>query len=581
MTLWEKVNLNLIAKSIGELAYEEILTPICVNPDSNDLWKKYKLLLKNKTTYFFNGWIGIWGNLNVNPLSLKKDSDLSFSAPQFFIDIQSETKMTDLTLSKFLEELSSTLYSDMIIERKLNSISSQDVVDKSFLEQQPFLNGHPKILLNKGRMGWSVNDIDTYAPESQKAFQLNWVFIKKTLCKSYFFDDESYLNLIKESLNESEFNFCSEKLESLNLKPLEYFLVPIHPWQWDQIIQFYFIEEINKNELINIGLLGESYQPQISIRSLSNKKNPNLSDLKLPLMILNTSAVRGINSEQINKSPLASKEIEKIAKNDNILSKKLFILKDLGGIGLSNKYYSQIAKSPYKYHEIFGAVWRESVDSKLKDNESAIMTGALWFKDTQGNLLISEVIKKSRIEVSEWLKLYFESVLIPLYHLQLEYGIGIVSHGQNIVLKLKNNIPTGIFIKDFQGDIRRAKDHDFKNEKLEYLSSLPNNYLIHDLFTGHFLTVLRFVSACMHENNIINEDAFYKIASEVINNYSDQYKKIDQIIDLRRSKFEKVLLNKVRFEVGYEEGTERLKPFLGTDLINPLNNKSEFNNANL
>src|SRR5690606_9918911 len=106
--------------------------------------------------------------------------------------------------------------------------------------------------------------------------------------------------------------------------------------------------------------------------------------------------------------------------------------------------------APYRYNELLGCVWRESVESVREDNEKAIPTAALLLRKREESLL-ALYIKKSNISERQWIRHYFQSVIIPLYHLQLQYGVGLVAHGQNTILVLKNNIPSPLIIKDFHG----------------------------------------------------------------------------------------------------------------------------------
>ena len=46
--------------------------------------------------------------------------------------------------------------------------------------------------------------------------------------------------------------------------------------------------------------------------------------------------------------------------------------------------------------------------------------------------------------------------------------------------------------------------------------------------------------------------------------------KIDISVDLRKSEFEKILVNKVRFVSGYSETSQRLRPILGNNIKNPI-----------
>lgn len=54
MSDWQTVNLNLIAKSIGELCYEQILTAVKLSDN------EYAIDLQSGDRYTFKAWMGIW-----------------------------------------------------------------------------------------------------------------------------------------------------------------------------------------------------------------------------------------------------------------------------------------------------------------------------------------------------------------------------------------------------------------------------------------------------------------------------------------------------------------------------------------
>lgn len=571
--LWLQVNKNLVAKSIGELSYEQILQPVLRESDL------YELKLQSGVTYQFTAWKSVWDHLRVQPKSIERsDSSIrstAISAGQFFIDAQAELEMTDITLAHFLEEMHNTLYSDLKLAEKNKDLSVETMTLWNGHQVQSVLNGHPKILLNKGRMGWTVKDLAAYAPESQKSFQLHWIAVNKQhLIVS---DDlESSLETIYEqSLSDLEVLAFRKALSEKDVKPSDYYFMPVHPSQWERIIQLHFSAEIAMNQIISLGQAGDQYQAQISLRTLSNITRPEKDDIKLPLSILNTSAVRGIPARYIKSAAKVSRAVAKICQTDSVLIQAgTDLLEDKWGEAYVHPLYAQVKGAPYRYNETLGSLWRQSVQSKLAEGEIGIITGSLFHQDHEGRSLIGAYIRKSGLSTEKWLEAYFDKVVIPLYHLQLKYGLGLVAHGQNVVLKLKNFIPQGILLKDFQGDLRLSADHksEWVHDLVPHLDQLPPHYVIHDLITGHFVTVLRFVSAVLQESDQFSEESFYKILSDRVKLYlkHNTSQAVPASIDILSEKTSRVLLNKVRFKIGYADTAERPLPLVGSDLSNPL-----------
>lgn len=579
--LWLTVNQNLVAKALGELAYEQVLRPTLVDSNVEGGGDRYQITLKSGVIYRFRAWRSVWDHLRVRPDSIERmegsQTENVRSAGQFFVDAKLDLEMTDIVLGNFLEEMHSTLFSDMRLLEKSGGLTADELAEWDGNRLQTVLNGHPKILLNKGRMGWGASDLIRFAPESDEKFQLFWIALLAEKTKIGKQDGLELKVIYRESLSELELKKFEAELSKLGRDPNDYVLAPVHPWQWDRYIRVQFAGEIASGEIIPLGIAGDFYRPQISIRTLSNVTRPEKSDIKLPLSILNTSAIRGIPVRYIKSAPIVSEAVSRICEEDPVLKGAgTEVLQEKAGFAFEHPVFAQVKEAPYRYHEFLGVIWRESVASKLSSGEKGITTGSLFHQDVHGCSLIGAYMRKSGLSAAEWLQRYFDAVVIPLYHLQLKYGLGLVAHGQNIMLKLKNYAPAGMWLKDFHGDLRlSAKETELQNKFLasvtDHLDRLPPNYLIHDLLTGHFLTVLRFVSETLQECDGFPEAEFYRILAERIRLYQEQSgSPVEKTMDLLNEKVHRVLLNKVRFRIGYADSAERPLPMLGEDLKNPL-----------
>jgi aerobactin synthase len=567
MNYWDIANTQLIAKALRELVFEQILKPLSMGSN------QFAVSLKSGPTYHFEAISGVWGDLRVNSKSLTRTPvATNLSAAQFFIDIQEELEIDDILLANFLEEMHNTLYSDTRLLEKNQTLHARDIINMNSDKIQSLLNGHPKLILNKGRMNWGIDDLERYSPESAQPIQLHWVALKREKAVCFDKSNEHLHDLLTECCDDSELAKLKESLSEKTDTPRAYLLVPVHPWQWNNKIAQQFAGDIARSTMISLGSFGDYYLAQTSLRTLSNisrRKNP---DIKLPLSILNTSAVRGLSPKYALIGPAISKALDEICDSDPLLQEyKTLPLLEIGGIFRHHEYFSQVKDAPYRYHEFFGALWRQSPNALMQDNEMALLTGALTHVDYHGKSLIGALIAQSGLSTEAWLSQYFRHIVIPLYHLQALYGIGLVAHGQNIVLRLKDSVPVGMFIKDFQGDLRIATTHaDQYFGEMKQLSKLPPEYLIHDLITGHFVTVLRFVSGILADCDHFPESKFYSILASEVAKYL-KTRKVPDDLNLLAPTFHRVLVNKVRFKVGYADSAERPVPILGDDLINPLN----------
>jgi aerobactin synthase len=268
-----------------------------------------------------------------------------------------------------------------------------------------------------------------------------------------------------------------------------------------------------------------------------------------------------------------------VAANDPVLSGRgTVVLRDLAGVHCPHPDHSRIEGAPYRYHEMLGAVWRESAAGRVRGDKLVVPTAALFQCDIEGRPLLGEYVRRSGLSLERWLLTLFDRVVVPLYHLLCRYGVGVVAHGQNIGLVLDAHRPAGMVLKDFHGDVRLV-DQDFDEMATlpgaarRALARLPAHKLVHDLYTGHFVTVLRFVSSVVERAMGLPERRFYGLLSRALREYQDCHGELAErfsTFDLFRPWMERICLNRARMRIGYGDAGERPSPDLGEPLENPL-----------
>lgn len=553
MSSWKQVNKELIAKAIGEMVFEENISV----SEENDF---FSFATSQGVTYRFQGQKSIWGWIKVDAESITRNGESDILASQYFIDTQSITQMSDTTLAQFIEESRSSLFADLHLNHE---VKAKDFIKLNFLESQQLLNGHPKILINKGRLGWSVEDWKSYAPETAPVFPLKLIAIKKNISRGIIPPPELYRTLVSERR-------LAAISEEVNLN--DYVLMPVHPWQWNNVIFYHYQNEIQNREIIDLDTTSFHFSPQTSLRTLNCMEDLKAHEVKLPLSVLNTSCIRGIPAKTIEVGVRVSKALKELIHNDPFLKDRVDILAELAGINYIPKDLAQIKAAPYRFHEFLGVIWRESAFSKVTDNENIILTANLLFVDNHKASSIGAYIEASGLSPEEWIRLYTKTVVIPLFHLQAQHGVGLVSHGQNIMLILENYRPKKLILKDFQGDFRLStkapqETNELFSEVIYDVIKLPPEHLIHDLYTAHFVTLLRYVGMNLQQEGILSENKFYEIMSEEIALYEKEFK---PSITLVKPYFEKILINTVRYKIGYGDSAERPLPLLGNTISNPL-----------
>lgn len=589
--LWVIANQDLIARSLSEFIYEEELSAERLETT------RYQVVLTDDVTYEFQASETLWQSLTIDPSSVVRKTKSNNTAPhhdalQFCLDLKVALNVDDITFGNWLEDVQNTLNNDFQRLLNLAQYSAKDLLQLSEIDLQGLLDAHPKIIANRGRMGWGEDANRAYSPESLNTFKLVYLAANKKSLTSGHSDTTDNKQLLLSMMSEDQYEVLLNKLEhDLQNSPYsvdDYRIMPCHPWQFQHNIKPQFRWALETQQLVNLGTTGDNYQAQQSIRTLSNVSRPESFDLKLALTMLNTSCYRGVPEKFIAAGYKISAWLNQLAQQDSLFKQADFrILEEPAGYYFSHAYQQQVPHTPYRYHEMLGCIWRQSSYSKRTINtpssETHLLLSALLQRDINGDSLVNELVKQSGLSAEAWLERLFEVMAIPLYHLLVKYGVGVIAHGQNVVVYFDNSIPKAVAIKDFHGDLRlidqQACDQEFTeqatldSEAHELLSKLPAEYLVHDLLTGHFISVYRFLSPLYADQLNVSETRFYELLASKLFNYQQQhpqYAERFKLFDLFKKKVERICLNKVRFVVGYEDNAERPLPSLASPMTNPI-----------
>lgn len=165
----------------------------------------------------------------------------------------------------------------------------------------------------------------------------------------------------------------------------------------------------------------------------------------------------------------------------------------------------------------------------------------------------------------------------PYYHLLCKYGVSLIAHGQNVTLVMEDSLPKRILLKDFQGDMRLVDKHYPEQDSLsdsvkEVTVRLPEELIIHDLQTGHFVTVLRFISPLVEQIGV-SEETFYQILGNRIRSYAGALPELEErfrSFDLFKPRILRIGLNLAKFRHNTDSSSSRMLPDMDEQLDNPL-----------
>lgn len=566
-THWRSVGKLLLAKMLSEFMYEELIQPELLSSGETHL---YQLVLPEGVAYRFEAKPRLFDSYRVIPDSIQRrdgnDYTSAFNPLQFVLDAHTKIGMTAETTAHLLKELSNTLLADTHIQAA-KATQVVDLLNLEYPQVEGEMEGHPWITFNKGRIGFGYDDYLAYAPEQKQAVQLFWLAVKRDRAQFAAISELDYSTLIQEELGEILTEFETQ-LQSRNLNVEDYYFLPVHEWQWKNIIIPLFVEELAHQAIVPLGYSRDRYLPQQSIRTFANITHPKKRYVKLPLSILNTLVYRGLPGERTIVAPQVTEWVKSICDRDPFLRDecRLILPGEIASINYDHPYYTQLSGAPYQYKEMLGCLWRESVLAYTEPDERPITLAALLYCDRNGQPFISQLVAASGLSLEAWLERLFNTVLPPLLHYLYQYGTVFSPHGENTILVLKNHVPHRLAMKDFVDDVNISRHPLPELEALpdtlrSVLLTEPPEGLCQFIFAGLFICHHRYLSDLLETHHQYPEHLFWQQVRQSIVNYQNRFPELKErfeLFNLLAPHFTKLCLNRNRLlTYGYADDGSR------------------------
>ncbi len=429
--LWRAAGRQLLAKTIGEFAYEELLEPRAVPEEEG--W--YRLTVRAaapdpdaateakaqaaegmygpavrkpegaETEYAFRARRGAYGSWFVEPGSVRRGGHQAVDPLIFLADAQGTLGLAGDTAGHLVREFAATLAADVRIAARATATAAE-LADLGYAELEGHQTGHPWIAFNKGRVGFSVSDTERFAPEGREPGRLAWIAVRDDLADYRAVPGLTARRLYTEELSPAERVRFGAELIRRGCNPARYWWLPVHPWQWDEMIQTLYGVELADARMVYLGEGEDAYLPQQSIRTFSNIDHPERRHVKLPLSILNTMVWRGLPSERTFAAPAVTAWLKSIADADHFLTSecRVILLGEIASVTVRHDVLDRMPLIPYQYRELLGAIWREPLSAALEPGERARTLAALLSVGCDGRPLVAELVARSGLEPEAWLE---------------------------------------------------------------------------------------------------------------------------------------------------------------------------------
>lgn len=573
-TAWRTAGRALLAKALSEFAYEELLRP------SPDPAGGYTVELDSGAAYHFRARRTAYGSWRVDPESVRRDGEPADDPLAFLLDARTTLGIGDDTAGHLVRELSATLIAD---SRQLaGAATAAELADLDYAELEGRQTGHPWIVPNKGRIGFSATDAHTWAPEAGRAATLPWIAVHRDLAEYRGVPGLDAERLYAQELSPATRERFDTAVRERGGQPREYLWLPVHPWQWDEALLPLFAAEIAADRIIPLPEDPDLRLPQQSVRTFLNVSHDRRRTVKLPLSVLNTLVWRGLPTERTLAAPAVTAWVLGLRDADPFLRDRcrVVLLGETASVTVRHRVLEAIPEVPYQYRELLGAIWREPLAGLLDPGERARTLAALISTGRDGSSFTAELIRRSGLSPADWVRRLFHAVLPPLLHFLYRYGLVFSPHGENAVVVFDDrDVPVRLAVKDFVDDVNVSAEpvpelESMPPEVAEVLLREPPEFLTQFIHSGLFVGVLRYLAPLLEEQAGLAEEEFWAMLREEVLGHQREFPELADrfaLFDLLTPRIERLCLNRNRLLLdGYGDRPERPHAAVHGTVPNPL-----------
>ncbi|QOR38447.1 IucA/IucC family siderophore biosynthesis protein [Billgrantia diversa] len=400
--------------------------------------------------------------------------------------------------------------------------------------------GHPYHPSYKSRLGFTLDDNAVYGPEFRRDIRPVWLAVAREHSRVSLSASLSLAAFLREELGEATLARFRRLLVASARRPQEYVFLPVHPWQWSHVILPTFQAELADGRLCYLGIGDDAYLTQQSIRTLANASRPRRANLKLALSIVNTSTSRILAAHTVENSARISDWLHDLVTRDEAAREcGVVILREVLGVAYDASRLAEPQRS--LAYGTLGAVWRESLHRYLHPDERALAFNGLTQLAATGVPMLDGWVRQHG--VAAWTRRLLEVTVTPLIHLLFAHGIGLESHGQNILLIHRDGWPERIALKDFHDGVRYspallaepARAPSLVPEPASHAAVNRNSYIqtesadeVRDFTYDAFVFIaLTELCLCLEQHYDLSEASFWSMTAKVIRDYQAAHPELE------------------------------------------------------
>jgi len=365
--------------------------------------------------------------------------------------------------------------------------------------------GHSLHPTPKSRNEFHHNDLVKYSPEHGAQFKVHWFKVHRSI---YFQEHSNYFSDLTWTKKLSSFE--DEK---------DYFLIPVHPWQKQRILELLIIKNyLAERLIIDLGEDPRLWTPTSSLRTIYNEDAPYMIKFSLDLKM--TNSVRHLLPHELKRGI----QIDEVCKDEEL--KPFFasfprfkIIQEPLYAGILDENKSPIVQTLVMIRE----------NPFHKEDEVSLLATLTQPHVNDGVPLLKQLINHSGLSSHEWFKAFLQEAIAPILVLQGQYGVLLGAHQQNLILKLNQGRPCGAYFRDCHGTGFDA--HKIVSLRKNIHSIDDNNGNVLEQEVSHYLfayyviinTVFNTIAAISYQMQIDEEDLLeiFRLFLEEIKEHKD------------------------------------------------------------
>ncbi|MFC8335598.1 IucA/IucC family protein [Streptomyces rubiginosohelvolus] len=518
---WATANRLLVRKALAEFSHERLLAPTPLGDD------RYTVRSDDASTeYRFTARVFALDHWQVEAETITRHrhgSELPLDAVEFFIELRHTLGISEEILPVYLEEISSTLAGTAYKLTKEPATSGQLVAAGFQAVETGMTEGHPCFVANNGRLGFGVDEYRAYAPEAASPIRLVWLAARRERATFTAGAGLDYDALIKDELSEATRERFAGALRGLGLDPDDYFLLPVHPWQWWNKLAVTFAGELAERHLVVLGEGEDGYLAQQSIRTFFNTDHPEKHYVKTALSVLNMGFMRGLSAAYMEATPAINDWLAGLIERDDLLRGARFsIIRERAAIGYHHRSYEAATAKGSPYRKMLAALWRESPVPGLQPGERVATMASLLHTDHEGGSVAGVLIAESGLDPQVWLRHYLDAYLVPVLHSFYAYDLVYMPHGENVILVVEDGVVTRTIFKDIAEEIAVMDPEAVLPPQVDRIrAEVPEDMKLLSVFTDVFDCFFRFLGAGLATEGLLDEDTFWRTVAACVRDYQE------------------------------------------------------------